>query len=301
AHWLPLANMGTGDFQMIVRTFISVFPHARLYWTGGRADTILLGRKTSWPPISQERWHEAAETLDSIYIQRPEEMDALLIADRKVLLEWVGEGPFNTIDRPLLEFSAPKSLFHDTSFGNYDILLGLRRRMAGGDPSAAWQAASFVIGWQTWAETRGRSVGNAVLWDGARCSLERPTCASTATSGLLRRALYLSAVREGDAAVESFSMVLTLEREWWFQAMAKPQMESVLNNLEHGLTAYEAAASLVSASHPDERAELLKRVETLLSIVPTKTPQAHRLGLLRGALRAKQQNNRIDGAPEVRQ
>jgi spermidine synthase len=106
-QWIPL-DVTPEDLRTIVRTFTRVFPHSYL-WLGPRS-CFLVGLKRplvldlehaqrvldspASAGLRRHGWHDAAE------------LAALLLADGPALTRWVGEGPVNSRERPILEFYA---------------------------------------------------------------------------------------------------------------------------------------------------------------------------------------------------
>ncbi len=152
-QWVPL-DVTSDDLRTIVRTFVSVFPHAYLWF--GPESCFLVG--TSKPLLldlgaAQHVLDEpAAAGLRRHGWRDATELAALLVADGVTLARWAGDGPVNTIERPILEFyaledAAPEG---DRFAANFAALAALRRaglrdvRIAGGDEKLA--AASGAVG-----------------------------------------------------------------------------------------------------------------------------------------------------------
>jgi spermidine synthase len=107
AQWVPL-DVTPDDLRTIVRTFTRVFPHSFL-WFGPRS-CFLVGLKRplrldlahaqrvldapATAGLRRHGWRDAAELAGS------------LIADGPALSSWVGEGPLNSLEHPILEFHA---------------------------------------------------------------------------------------------------------------------------------------------------------------------------------------------------
>jgi len=146
AHWLPLANLGDGDFRMIVRNFTGVFPYVRLYWNGAE-DSILVGRKIPWgvPAIDPAEYETVALSLASTEIGSADELEGLAFADRETLVNWAKPGPTSTIDLPLLEFSAPRAMHRWTLNENLMTLHGWRERWRGGSSERHAQETAAAL------------------------------------------------------------------------------------------------------------------------------------------------------------
>ena len=153
AQWVPL-DVTPDDLRTIVRTFVRVFPHAYL-WLGPRScflvgldrplalDLDHVQRVLDSPPAAGLRrhgWRDASEVA------------AFLLADRASLQRWVGEGPVNSLERPILEFHALEDAAPEGErvSANLAALAELRRegvrdaRVAGAEARTA--AATRAVG-----------------------------------------------------------------------------------------------------------------------------------------------------------
>jgi spermidine synthase len=121
AQWVQLTKMNQKDIDMIINTFYTAFPEG-IIWQGKDTDLLLLG---SQKPLvfDYERFKDLYEHNESFrismisiginkpdvifshYITRPDDID-------------YSSTLFNTDDMPLLEFSAPKSLYMESSDKN---------------------------------------------------------------------------------------------------------------------------------------------------------------------------------------
>ncbi|MFB3881795.1 MAG: fused MFS/spermidine synthase [Armatimonadota bacterium] len=112
AQWLPLYQLSPTDFATIIGSFADAFPNCTMWFCG--IDTVLIGTKgplkvdvermashmsdpTVMADLISMGVHEPADVL-GWYVCGPEEMKAM------------GMGaPRNRVERPVLEFTAPKS------------------------------------------------------------------------------------------------------------------------------------------------------------------------------------------------
>jgi spermidine synthase len=105
AQWVPL-DVTPEDLRTIVRTFTSVFEHSYL-WLGPRS-CFLVGTRQ---PLTVDLRH-VQRVLDSpatANLRRhgwsdAAELAGMILADGPTLARWVGTGPVNTLERPVLEF-----------------------------------------------------------------------------------------------------------------------------------------------------------------------------------------------------
>ena len=279
AHWLPLAQMSVADFKMIVRSFTDVFPYARLYWTGGMFDTILVGKNAPWTAMSPEQFAYARADLRDVYIERLEEAEELLIAERDVLVRWAGDGLRNTIDQPFLEFTAPKNLFTETGGQNLRELMAMRNAAARN--SDEWKAVSILLAYLV----NVRPIGDIdllqhALWNAAGCAPERADCPMIARSGLIRRQAWELAMRQGEQAFLRYRTAKA------FDDSLKPSGEVdstdpfLTRQLETSIAAFEVARRLLSASRADEQAMFRQQIAQLQRALAPDSPEASRVKAL---------------------
>jgi spermidine synthase len=261
AHWLPLAQMSLDDFKMIVRSFTDVFPYARLYWTGGLFDTILVGRTTPWVTMTPEQFSRARADLASVYIESIEEMENLLIADRD-------------IDLPILEFTAPRSFFAQTGRKNMQELIVMRQAM--NRSAEGWRAISALLAYQaTVAPLRDEELLQHVLLNWVGCA-QNQDCETVKVSGLLRYQLWELAIRQGEHALQRYRMAKELT-----PSISQGSADVFFKKqLENSLSAYEWAFRLASPSHPQEKNYLRQQLSELRQHILPDSPEASRLQAL---------------------
>lgn len=111
-QWLPLYGLSKQDAQIVVASFLQAFPNAS-YWswypTGNREDGILVGGLAE---VDMERLEERLKTLGpkSRWGSAGEVLSGFLM-EGEALQEWVQGVPLNTDDKPILEFTAPISIY----------------------------------------------------------------------------------------------------------------------------------------------------------------------------------------------
>ncbi len=282
AHWLPLANMSPEDFKMITRSFTDVFPHARLYWTGSTTDAILVGRNVPWEGtgIDPVQYQHAAASMRSIAIDNAEEMASLLMAERPVMRSWAGEqGIRNTVEMPILEFTAGQALFAYTTPELLENLLAMRRHALSDEP--VWKATTILLA------QKARSVPNGhpevvlkSLMAAEGCDPDRPECELVEHSGLLRRAIWNRAIREADRYLTRAFTVENLKKVWWHPDESEPAEILAQQDLARGIDYYEVMTRFTSDDVPGDRALVDKRLARLLTLLPEDSPQGERLRAL---------------------
>ena len=118
-QWVPLHRLPESHYKMIVRTFVDVFPETTLWYKYTPDFVILIGtkdpltidyydfmRRAKIPSISEGL---AADDLDG-----PSLLDSFMMGP-KAVLEYVGDGPIHTDDRPRLEFFNSSDLTTSTA------------------------------------------------------------------------------------------------------------------------------------------------------------------------------------------
>ena len=125
-QYLPLYELSSADFSMIVRSFVSVFPQSVMFFTGD--DTLMLGFKDKVSldvGILMSRFDIPAvkQSLAEVGITSPERVLGMFVADLRRTNSLFGAGPLNTDDRPAVEFSAPRNALRFTPVENQCLLL----------------------------------------------------------------------------------------------------------------------------------------------------------------------------------
>ena len=120
-QWLPLYQLDTEMAQLIIRTWLEVFPHTHAFLAHYNVDTPVFGLIGSQQPlVFSADWYErrtgGTTILNDLFEQRQALYDsfALLgtfVASREQLERFVGPGPFNTDDLPLVTYRAPKFIY----------------------------------------------------------------------------------------------------------------------------------------------------------------------------------------------
>lgn len=122
-QWLQLYGIEPEDVIMILKTFYSVFPHG-VVWRGLKGDLILLGSDKAlildYAAYARRFRENKAfkKSLQEIQIDHPDTLFAHYLVDASQLGATLRTAPFNSDNLPLLEFSAPRSLYADTETRN---------------------------------------------------------------------------------------------------------------------------------------------------------------------------------------
>ncbi len=116
-QWIHLYQISLNDVLIFLKTFQSVFPHISL-WIDD-SDLLVLGAEHPLPidPVTitdRMAEPEAHESLKRSNLT-PENLLRKYAGDERIVQVLRMSFPINTDDRPILEFSAPKSLFWNKS------------------------------------------------------------------------------------------------------------------------------------------------------------------------------------------
>lgn len=130
-QWCNLYAVSRDDLRMVLRTFFESYEHGDI-WLGG-GDLMLIGSKKPLrclPERLRDYWDQHPtlkyEMAELGFLQ-PEEVLGQFIASSDSARQQIGAGPINSDDRPLLEYSAPRSLYlRDSILYNLEFILKLR-------------------------------------------------------------------------------------------------------------------------------------------------------------------------------
>jgi len=152
-QWLQLYGMTESSLKSLVRTFHGVFP-SFLVFQSAPGDLLLVGAAEPvrlLAPRIGERMQAAPVAPD---LRRVGVRDVFDLLTRLLLGEaearaWAGEGPLNTDDNALIEFSAPREIYLETAARNAEALAragqGVARYLDGAWASAD-ERARFLVG-----------------------------------------------------------------------------------------------------------------------------------------------------------
>jgi tetratricopeptide (TPR) repeat protein len=131
-QWMHTYNLAPDDLRMIVATFRSVFPATSL-WQPFSGDLLLLGRVDASPLDLRNiraRWEALPGLRDDFARMAMGSWAGMLgffVLGESDAARFSAEAPLNTDDRLPLEWSAPRSLYLDTTTSNLTLLAGFRR------------------------------------------------------------------------------------------------------------------------------------------------------------------------------
>jgi spermidine synthase len=131
-QWIQIYNILPQDLKMVIRTFRTVFPHTTIWQTLG-GDFLLMG--TMKPlVVDLAHWREVAalpglmEDLRSLGLDSAEAVLADFVLGEQDAALFGQNAALNSDDLPLLEFSAPTSLYLETVQLNQGLARSYRRQ-----------------------------------------------------------------------------------------------------------------------------------------------------------------------------
>ena len=131
-QWFHLYNMNPADVKMVLKTFFSVFPHGTV-WTTAFADLILLGSGEEMV-FDYARWNDLysgnpsiRKGMEDVNVHAPDAVFSFFMTDAESLRPLFRRAYLNTDDMPILEFSAPRNLYEDTTSANLRGLFMFKR------------------------------------------------------------------------------------------------------------------------------------------------------------------------------
>lgn len=114
--WLPIYRISPGDFKTVMATFLSVFPHASVWFTpNSLSRQVLLIGTMKELRIDVARWNALvrapgiASDLAKVRLDDPVKLLDCMIMSEEDMKDFSIGAAFHTDDRPVLEFSAPRS------------------------------------------------------------------------------------------------------------------------------------------------------------------------------------------------
>lgn len=132
SFWMPTYLLSVDDYKMIIRTLHEVFPHIVIWYLNNTVEAYSVAMGSRTPIVLDlDRVRRALEVegiRSDLAVVRMD--DPLAIADciavhGDAVAAFVGDGPLNTEDRPLIEFRVPRNMIRER--GEWTNLLELAR------------------------------------------------------------------------------------------------------------------------------------------------------------------------------
>lgn len=131
AQWVQVYRLRNEDLRTMINTFRSVFPHTTMWSQFNYPDLILIGSKK---PLNVDLNMLESKLLDenvnrSLARTRANDINTILSffqMDEISLARFVGSAPINTDDKPIIEYTAPKNMYLNSTGSNWDSMAGYR-------------------------------------------------------------------------------------------------------------------------------------------------------------------------------
>ena len=130
-QWLHIYRLRSEDLKTMINTFRTVFPHTMLYGQFDSTDLLMVG---SLKPLKLDLEKLQAKLQDnnvkaSLSRIKADDLNTLLsyvLMDEPALARYAGDAPVNTDNRPIIEYSAPKSMYLNSIGSNWDSMTRFR-------------------------------------------------------------------------------------------------------------------------------------------------------------------------------
>jgi spermidine synthase len=120
-QWLPIYQLSTDDLRTVLRTFLDVYPETTAWLGNFGVEMPMIGLVGADRPVALRwsRWQAARAdariraSLASGGLDSAWDLAGSYLAGRPELQRFAGPGRLNTLDQPIIEFDAPRTLFAD--------------------------------------------------------------------------------------------------------------------------------------------------------------------------------------------
>jgi len=162
AAWVPADGIRDADLKTLIRSFHEVFPHTSVWYMNSLAtDFLIVVGTPAAPAIDMDAWARrmrrpgVAADLAEAGLDDPCRLAYTLLTAEEQLDKYLGAGPLNTDDRPVLSYSTYGAGFQNTIAENLIHLMACRvdaarfvKHAASGDVMPRQYAASneLVLG-----------------------------------------------------------------------------------------------------------------------------------------------------------
>ncbi len=130
-QWVQVYRLRNEDLKTMINTFRTVFPHTTVFSQFNYPDLILIGSKK---PLKLDLAQLQAKLQDenvnrSLARIRSNDLHTIvsfLLMDETSVALFAGEAPVNTDDKPIIEYTAPKNMYLNTTGSNWDSMRAFR-------------------------------------------------------------------------------------------------------------------------------------------------------------------------------
>lgn len=130
-QWVQVYRLRNEDLKTMINTFRSVFPHTTLFSQFNYPDLLMIG---SLKPLKLDldtlqtklRDENVNKSLARVRSNDLYTILSFLLMDESSVALYAGEAPINTDDKPIIEYTAPKNMYLNTTGSNWESMRGLR-------------------------------------------------------------------------------------------------------------------------------------------------------------------------------
>ena len=133
AAWVPADGIGDADLRTLIRSFHKVFPHTSVWYMNSLAtDFLIVVGTPAAPAIDLDAWArrmrrpEVAADLAEAGLDDPCRLTYTMLTAEEQLDKYLGAGPLNTDDRPVLSYSTYGAGYQNTIAENLIHLMACR-------------------------------------------------------------------------------------------------------------------------------------------------------------------------------
>jgi len=150
-QWVHIYRISSENLRIAINTFRSVFPHTSIWYTM-LGDIFMLGsnEKLTIDYLQVAKRYNIPgirEDMQRLSIREPLALLSCYLLDEEGVARLTAGSGINTDNRPILEFSAPRSLYLETANSNHDLLSSFRTeefpKMKNFDQQRVTSRASF--------------------------------------------------------------------------------------------------------------------------------------------------------------
>ncbi|MBX3729927.1 MAG: fused MFS/spermidine synthase [Candidatus Sumerlaeia bacterium] len=164
--WVPLAGLSDEAFRIVVRTFRAVFPDMTVWYFANQPTHYCLfigqkgGLRISYADVLAALENNAIlDDLDEIGLREPAKIVSSFVTDQRGIDTYIGDGPLNTEDFPIIEFLSPRygydsrpiaenmGRLYDVQVPVWDLIVDPHHEAAHADRAriAAYQQANDIL------------------------------------------------------------------------------------------------------------------------------------------------------------
>jgi len=173
-QWSHTYHISPENLRIVVNTFKSVFPYTSLWYTIP-GDIMMVGSAEEFAfdylqLAENYSIHSVRADLQSLDIREPLALLSCYILDSDGVGRLTAGSRINTDDHPVLEFSAPRGMYQDTTTANHEMLFSFR---TGEFPEMEYLDQQQITDRASFWHHLGMAYDFKGMVDEARCSYEK--------------------------------------------------------------------------------------------------------------------------------